>query len=96
MWGEKKRKRKNQNKLVHMTPKERKYVFCYFSVVLSKSEVSFGGGDGRNFEPKARLKFENLDKSIQKLRAIYKVHSEWFKTPKHKSNKGQNVVDYSI
>jgi len=32
------------------------------------------GGDARNFEPKTRLKFEDLDKSIQKLRAIYKVH----------------------
>jgi len=57
---------------------------------------NFGGDDARNFEPKARLKFENLDKSIQKLRAIYKVHLEWFEVPKPKSSKGQNVVDYSI
>lgn len=52
------------------------------------------GDDARNFEPKARLKFENLDKSIQKLRAIYKVHPEWFEVPKPKSDKGQNAVDY--
>jgi len=55
-----------------------------------------GGDDSRNFEPIGRLKFENLDKSIQRLRAIYKVHPEWFETPKPKSNKGQNAVDYSI
>ena len=54
------------------------------------------GGDARNFEPKTRLKFEDLDKSIQKLRAIYKVHPEWFEVPKPKSNKGQNAVDYSV
>ena len=55
------------------------------------------GGDGAgNFEPKTRLKFENLDKSIQKLRAIYKVHPEWFETHKPKSDKGQNIVDYSV
>ena len=54
------------------------------------------GDDARNFEPKVRLKFENLDKSIQELRAIYKVHPEWFEVPKPKSDKGRNVVDYSI
>lgn len=57
---------------------------------------NFGGGDARNFEPKVRLKFENLDKSIQKLRAIYKVHPEWFEVPKPKSTRGRNEVDYSI
>ena len=55
-----------------------------------------GGDDARNFEPKARIKFEDLDKSIQKLRAIYKGHPEWFEVPKPKSDKGKNVVDYSI
>ena len=55
-----------------------------------------GGDDTRNFEPKARLKFEDLDKSIQKLRAIYKVHPEWFEAPKPKSNKGKNEVNYSV
>jgi len=55
-----------------------------------------GGDDARNFEPKVRLKFEDLDKSIQELRAIYKVHPEWFEVPKPKSDKGQNVVDYSV
>jgi len=29
-------------------------------------------GTRRNFEPKTRLTFEDFDKSIQKLRAIYK------------------------
>jgi len=55
-----------------------------------------GGDDVRNFEPKARLKFEDLDKSIQKLRAIYKVHPEWFEVPKPNSTKGKNEIDYSI
>ena len=54
------------------------------------------GDDARNFEPKARLKFENLDKSIQKLRAIYKVHPEWFEVPKPKSDKGRNDVEYPL
>jgi len=54
------------------------------------------GHDLRNFEPRKWLKFEDIDKSIQELRAIYKVHPEWFETPKPKSDKGQNAVDYSI
>jgi hypothetical protein len=57
---------------------------------------SLGGNNARNFEPKTRLKFEDLDKSIQKLRDIYKIHPEWFEVPKPKSDKGRNVVDYSI
>ncbi|OGH11721.1 MAG: hypothetical protein A2857_07055 [Candidatus Levybacteria bacterium RIFCSPHIGHO2_01_FULL_36_15] len=55
-----------------------------------------GGHDLRNFEPRKRLKFEDIDKSIQELRAIYKVHPEWFEVPKPKSDKGKNEVDYSI
>jgi hypothetical protein len=54
------------------------------------------GDDVRKLEPKKRLKFEDLDKSIQKLRAIYKVHPGWFEVPKPKSDKGKNEVDYSI
>ena len=54
------------------------------------------GDDARNFEPKIRLKFENLDKSIQKLKAIYKVHPEWFEVPKPKSVSDRNEVDYCI
>lgn len=54
------------------------------------------GDDVPKFEPKVWLKFEDLDKSIQKLRAIYKIHPEWFEVPKQKSNKGHNAVDYSI
>ncbi|MBM2817569.1 MAG: hypothetical protein HW401_159 [Parcubacteria group bacterium] len=48
------------------------------------------------FEPKKWLKFEDIDKSIQELRRIYKVHPEWFETPKPKSDKGQNAVAYSV
>lgn len=55
-----------------------------------------GGDDARKFEPIGRLTFENLDKSIQELRAMFKVHPEWFEVPKLKSDKGKNVVDYSI
>lgn len=54
----------------------------------------FGEDDVRKFEPIGRRTFENLDKSIQKLRAIYKVHPEWFVVPKPKSDKGKSVVDY--
>ena len=54
------------------------------------------GDDVRKFEPKKLLKFKDIDKSIQELRAIYKVHPEWFETPKSKSDKGKNVIDYSI
>jgi len=55
-----------------------------------------GGDDVRNFEPKKWLKFEDIDKSIQELRRIYKAHPEWFEVPKPKSDKGQNAIDYSI
>ena len=48
------------------------------------------------FEPKKWLKFKDIDKSIRELRAIFKVHPEWFETPKSKSNKGKNMVEYSI
>ena len=57
---------------------------------------NFGGDDCRNFELKVGLKFEIIDKSIQELRAIYKIHPEWFETPKPKSDKGKNEIDYSI
>jgi len=46
--------------------------------------------------PKRWLKFGDIDKSIQGLRRIFKVHPEWFETPKPKSVKGKNEVDYSI
>jgi len=54
-------------------------VFFYFSRC---------GGDVPKFEPKTRLNFAIIDKSIKKLRAIYKVHPE--------SNRGKNEADYSI
>ena len=64
---------------------------------LLRNPISFSGGDDcRNFEPKLGLKFEVIDKSIQELRAIYKVHPEWFETPKPKSVKGKNEVEYSL
>jgi len=47
-------------------------------------------------ESKKTLKLSDLDKSMQELRRIYKVHPEWFETPKPKSDKGKNEVDYSI
>jgi len=51
--------------------------------------------DQTGFEPRKWLKFGDIDKSIKELRRIYKVHPEWFETPKPKSDKGQNAVDYS-
>ena len=55
-----------------------------------------GGDDVRNFEAKTRLKFEDLGKSIQELRAMYKAHPEWFEVSKPQSVKGRNMVDYSV
>ena len=54
------------------------------------------GGDVPMFEPKRWFKFEDIDKSIQELRRIFKEHPEWFEVPKPKSDKGKNKVDYSI
>lgn len=67
-----------------------------FAPGLALTKIFIGGDDARNFEPKVRLKFEDLDKSIQKLRAIYKVHPGWFEVPKPKSDKERNAVDYSV
>jgi len=61
--------------------------------------VSNGGHDVRKLEPKYRTKrltIWTIDPIIQELRAIFKVHPEWFEVPKPKSNKGQNIVDYSV
>jgi hypothetical protein len=54
------------------------------------------GDDVRKFEPKTWLKFKDLDKSIRELRAMFKVHPEWFETSHPESNRGKNEVDYSI
>jgi hypothetical protein len=54
------------------------------------------GDDVPKFEPKKRLNFIIIDKSIQELRATYKAHPEWFEIPQPKSTKGKNEVDYSI
>ena len=54
------------------------------------------GDDVRKFEPKTWLKFKDIDKSIRELRAMFKVHPEWFETPKPKLNKGKNIIEYSI
>mgnify|MGYP001605083501 FL=1 len=53
-----------------------------------------GGDDVQKLEPKTQLKFEDLDKIIEELGAIYKVHPEWFEVLKLKSTKGKNKVDY--
>lgn len=45
---------------------------------------------------KTRLSFAIIDKSIKELRCIFKVHPEWFETPKQKSDKGKNIIEYSI
>ena len=58
--------------------------------------ASTGGPDLRNFEPRKWLKFEDIDKNIQELRGIFKVHPEWFETPKPRSDKGQSELDYSV
>jgi hypothetical protein len=77
-----------------------KTFFCGGTLALPVKVYSLSpvqsGDDCRNFEPKVWLKFEDLDKSIQKLRAIYKAHPEWFEVLKPKSDKGQNEVDYSV
>jgi len=54
------------------------------------------GHDVPKLELKRWLKFRDIDKSIQELRRIFKVHPEWFETPKSKSVKGKNEVDYSV
>jgi len=58
--------------------------------------LPLGGDDVRNFEPKTRLSFAIIDKSIKELRAMYKIHPEWFETPHPESDRGKNEVDYSI
>lgn len=68
---------------------------CFPLYSLARSRQS-GGDDIWNFEPKAWLKFKDLDKSIQKLRAIYKIHPEWFEVPRPKTNMGKNEVDYAV
>ena len=64
-----------------------------FLLPLSKTT---GGGDVPKLEPKRRLNFAILNKSIQELRVMYKAHPEWFEVPKPKSDRGKNVVEYSI
>lgn len=39
------------------------------------------GEDVPKLEPTRRLNFSNLDKSIQKLRKIYREKPEWFEVP---------------
>ncbi|MDD5639556.1 MAG: hypothetical protein PHR47_01995 [Candidatus Pacebacteria bacterium] len=53
--------------------------------------VFLSGGDVLKFEPKKLLII-----SIKELRKIFTVHPEWFETPKPKSAKGKNEIDYSI
>jgi len=61
--------------------------------------LKLGGHDVRKLEPKYRAKrltIWTIDPIIQELRAMFKIHPEWFEVPKPKSDKGQNAVDYSI
>jgi len=65
--------------------------------------VKLGGDDVPKLEPRKWLKsclagrqVEDLDENIRELRAIYKVHPEWFEVPKPKSDKGKSELDYSI
>lgn len=67
------------------------FILFRLSIILKS-----GGDDVRNFEPKRWLNFAVIDKSIKELRAIYKVHPEWFETPHPESDRGKNEVDYSI
>jgi len=69
---------------------------CIFIYEIIVQSCQSGGDDVRKFEPKTWLKFKDIDKSIRELRAIYKVHPQWFEVPKPKSDKGKNEVDYSI
>ncbi len=48
------------------------------------------------FELKRWLRLKDIDKSIQELRSMFKVHLEWIETPRPESNRGKNEVDYSI
>ncbi len=63
---------------------------------LKRAFLNTGGSDVRKFEPRTQLGFGVIDKSIKELRAIYKVHPEWFETPHPESNRGKNEVNYSI
>ena len=69
-------------------------ILCYRHAVLLKVQID--GDDARNFEPKKWLKFKDIDKSMQELRVMFKQNPHWFEVPKPKSDKGQNMVDYSI
>ncbi|OHA59917.1 MAG: hypothetical protein A2589_02670 [Candidatus Vogelbacteria bacterium RIFOXYD1_FULL_46_19] len=55
-----------------------------------------GDDDVPKLELKRQFNLWILDTSIQKLRKMHKEHSEWFEVPKPKSDKGKNVVDYSV
>ena len=57
---------------------------------------NFGGDDVPKLEPKGRLNFWTLDKSIRELRAMFKAHPEWFEIPKPKSVAGKNEPDYMV
>ena len=48
---------------------------------LSEQEVSFCGGDFRNFEPVKRLNYRIIDKIVRDLRRIYKENPAWFEVP---------------
>ena len=58
--------------------------------------VKLGGYGVRNFEPRTRLSFAIIDKSIKELLAIFKVHPKWFETLKPRSSEGKNEVNYFV
>ena len=74
-------------------------LFIYKKLPTYYDKNIVGGVDVPKLEPKTtfrRFTFWTLDPIIKNLRHIYKEHPEWFETPKQKSDKGKNVVDYSI
>jgi len=57
-------------------------IYSLIKIPQLQVRVFFKSGDDvRNFEPMRRLNFGNLDKSIQKLKKIYRKKPEWFEIP---------------
>lgn len=61
-----------------------------------ETKLTNGGDSVPKLEPKGRLNFWTLDKSIQKLRKTHKEHPEWFEISKPKSYKGNDIVYYLV
>jgi len=70
-----------------------------YQISVNRENSMLCGEDVPMFEPKTayrRLTFWSLDPIIKNLRHMHKEHPEWFEVPKPKSDKGKNVVDYSV